>query len=97
VTPMRKGLPDRCDKVWFSKLFLGGKGLTRGKGDSIWDLCTEFAAFSAVQMVAGVPELKKEFFVPKEVTVIDKWGRGVVHEILGLTEAEHGVAKPAEL
>jgi len=96
--PMRKGLPDRCDKVWFSKLFLGGgKGLTKGKGDSIWDLCTEVAAFSAVQMVAGVPELKKEFFVPKEVTVIDKWGRGVVHEILGLTEAEHGVAKPAEL
>jgi len=95
--PMRNGLPDRCNKEWFCKVFLMGKGLDRGVGDSIWDLCEGFSSFSPLQMIASVPELKRSFFQPTLVKVKSKRGGIVTHEVLGVTEADHGVANPTDL
>ena len=40
--PMREGLPGRCDKPWFCKVFLSGRGLDRTGDDSIWDAIVSF-------------------------------------------------------
>mmetsp|Transcript_35154 Transcript_35154/g.74804 ORF Transcript_35154/g.74804 Transcript_35154/m.74804 type:complete len:1116 (-) Transcript_35154:92-3439(-) len=100
--PSRKGLPERCDKEWFCKVFLKGRGKDRGPNDTIWDLCEGFSSFSPLQMIAAVPELKERFFKPMVVPVRPKRNeglqdKGVMHEILGVTEEDHGVARPEEL
>jgi len=95
--PRRNGLPVRCNKEWFCNMFLEGKGLDRGQGDAIWDLCKTFSSYSPLQLMASVPDLRAKYFKPTTVKVKSKRGNQVTHEILGLTEENHGVIEPKEL
>ena len=66
----REGLPGRCDKPWFCKVFLSGQGLDRGGSDSIWDLTTTFQAYDPVAVIAAVPQLKHKYFQAQQPTAL---------------------------
>jgi len=93
----REGLPGRCDKKWFSKVFLNGKGLDRTGKDSIWKLTDTFQAYDPLAQLVGVPEIKMRFFEPKIVDVRTKKGVVCKHEIVGLSEKNHGVKTASDL
>ena len=60
--PAREGLPGRCDKGWFSKVFLAGKGMDRTGSDSIWDLTGTFQAYDPMAQMCAIEALKKKYF-----------------------------------
>merc|ERR1719171_853454 len=62
--PAREGLPGRCDKGWFSKVFLAGKGMDRTGSDSIWDLTGTFQAYDPMAQMCAIEALKKKYFDP---------------------------------
>ena len=65
--PNREGLPGRCDKPWFSKVFLAGQGLDRTGEDSIWDLTGTFQAYDPVALLAALPGIRDRFLAPHTV------------------------------
>merc|ERR1740130_2582532 len=93
--PKREGLPGRCDKAWFCKIFLGGNGMDRS-GGSIWDLASTFQAYDPVALLAALHGVRARFMRPLLVGV--EGTRGLVqHEILGMNEANPGVLEGGEL
>lgn len=93
--PQREGLPGRCDKAWFCKVFLGGKGMERN-GVSIWDLASTFQPYDPVALLAALHGVRARFMRPLLVPVEGK--RGLVeHEILGMNETNSGVEDGSEL
>ncbi len=89
--------PDRCDKAWFCKVFLGGNGADRGTDDSIWDLVQTFMLYDPMTLFAAVPSLREYFFEPEVVEVSDADGKPVEHLFIGVSAARHGVSHPEEL
>ena len=51
----RRGLPARCDKAWYVKTFLKGRGLDRGADESIWDLVQNFNMYDPMALLLAVP------------------------------------------
>merc|ERR1719498_1226534 len=88
--PNREGLPGRCDKNWFSNVFLAGKGKDRSGDDSIWDLTGTFQAYDPVALLAAMPGVRDRFLDPITVTVEGNDGIAY-HEVLGLSEDVPGV------
>merc|ERR1719498_556811 len=84
--PKREGLPGRCDKAWFCKVFLGGHGMDRDGSQTIWDLASTFQAYDPVAVVAALHGIRAKYVRPHFVCVKGKKDMAI-HEILGLTEA----------
>ena len=72
--PNREGLPGRCDKPWFSKVFLAGQGMDRTGEDSIWDLTGTFQAYDPMALLAALPGVRDRFLTPYMVAVEDRSG-----------------------
>jgi inosine-uridine nucleoside N-ribohydrolase len=87
----REGLPGRCDKAWFSKVFLAGKGMDRTGDDSIWDLTGTFQAYDPLAQMCAVRSLRKKFFDPHQVQIKATTGDVIFHEVVGLSESNHQV------
>jgi hypothetical protein len=95
--PNREGLPGRCDKPWFSKVFLAGQGMDRTGEDSIWDLTGTFQAYDPMALLAALPGVRDRFLTPYMVAVEDRSGEVTFHEVVGLSEAVTGVQPGAPL
>merc|ERR1719201_2389935 len=87
----REGLPGRCDKAWFSKVFLNGQGMDRTGRDSIWDLTGTFQAYDPVAVLAALPGVRDRFLAPHAVAVEDRSGTITFHEVVGLSDSVTGV------
>jgi inosine-uridine nucleoside N-ribohydrolase len=88
----RVGLPDRCDKVWFTNTFCGGQGAERKPEDSIWDLIKTFNLYDPATLVAAIPNLREHFFAPFVVEV-----HGVEHLVIGVSAKCHNVVNGPDL
>jgi hypothetical protein len=88
----REGLPARCDKSWFCKIFLNGRGEDRSGDDSIWDLASTFQAYDPMAVVAALHGVRARFMRPLLVEVEGSNGT-ISHEILGLSEVNHGIVQ----
>eukprot|EP00930_Biecheleria_cincta_P088708 TRINITY_DN7795_c0_g2_i3.p1 TRINITY_DN7795_c0_g2~~TRINITY_DN7795_c0_g2_i3.p1 ORF type:complete len:877 (+),score=158.51 TRINITY_DN7795_c0_g2_i3:44-2674(+) len=95
--PHREGLPGRCDKAWFSKVFLGGKGQDRNGEASIWDLASTFQAYDPVALLAALHSVRARFLRPLVVNICSSYGIDTEHEILGADEENSGVLEGVEL
>merc|ERR1719387_3308440 len=93
----REGLPGRCDKGWFTKVFLAGKGMDRSGDDSIWDLTGTFQAYDPMALLAALPGVRDRFLSPYMVAVENRRGEITFHEVVGLSEAVTGVQPDAPL
>lgn len=94
--PNREGLPGRCNKQWFCKIFLGGAGLDREGNTSIWDLASTFQAYDAIALLAALHGVRARFLRPMLVDVEGTNGT-TRHEIVGVTESNNGIAEGAAL
>jgi len=94
--PAREGLPSRCDKAWFSKVFLGGQGMNRSGKQSVWDLATTFQPYDCIALLGALPGIRDRYLNP---TVFN--ARGIhglaTHEVMGLSEKMNGVRDPSAL
>mmetsp|Transcript_1402 Transcript_1402/g.2542 ORF Transcript_1402/g.2542 Transcript_1402/m.2542 type:complete len:645 (-) Transcript_1402:205-2139(-) len=62
---VRKGLPPRCDRKWFTETFCGGKDdPSRGSDDSLWDLVTGFMQYDTLALLAAIPSVREMYFDP---------------------------------
>jgi serine/threonine protein kinase len=95
--PDREGLPGRCDKAWFSKVFLNGQGMDRAGSDSIWDLTGTFQAYDPVAVLAALPGVRDRFLAPHTIAVEDRRGEITFHEVIGLSEDVPGIQPDAPL
>jgi hypothetical protein len=95
--PDREGLPGRCDKNWFSNVFLGGQGKDRSGTDSIWDLTGTFQAYDPMALLAALPGVRDRFLNPLLVAVEGSNGQIAFHEVVGLSESMPGVKPEAPL
>jgi len=82
----RLGLPDRCDKSWFTNTFCAGQGADRGAEDSIWNLVKTFNLYDPTTLVAAIPNLREHFFAPFVVEV-----HGVEQLVIGVSAKSHNV------
>eukprot|EP00927_Polykrikos_kofoidii_P032349 TRINITY_DN27592_c0_g1_i1.p1 TRINITY_DN27592_c0_g1~~TRINITY_DN27592_c0_g1_i1.p1 ORF type:complete len:1631 (-),score=249.87 TRINITY_DN27592_c0_g1_i1:130-4839(-) len=57
-------LPTRCSREWFCQTFCDGKGLARESDDSMWDLITRFVVYQPLALVAALPEICDNYFMP---------------------------------
>eukprot|EP00931_Biecheleriopsis_adriatica_P102058 TRINITY_DN77084_c0_g1_i1.p1 TRINITY_DN77084_c0_g1~~TRINITY_DN77084_c0_g1_i1.p1 ORF type:complete len:760 (+),score=108.84 TRINITY_DN77084_c0_g1_i1:58-2337(+) len=90
--PRRKDLPARCDRPWFIKTFCGGQDDTdRTSEDSIWDLVDGFMQYDTLALLAAVPYLRTEFFVPRAVPT-----GGAVHLVIGVAEDDPNLQEPKD-
>merc|ERR1719188_250376 len=94
--PAREGLPARCNKQWFCQVFLGGQGLEREGGDSIWDLATIFQPYDCVALLGALPGVRDRYLDPIALRVHGLHGT-TIHEVMGLNASIHGVRDPAAL
>jgi len=94
--PKRGGLPGRCDKAWFCKVFLGGKGNDRDGTDGIWDLASTFQAYDPMAVLAALHGVRARFMRPLLVDVRGESGT-IQHEILGMNEMNNGIVEGSEL
>lgn len=83
----RTGLPDRCDKTWFSETFCKGRAGDRDADDMIWDLVACFNMYDVLALIACAPALADVVFQPRKVKV-----DGVTHEVIGWTKEEPNIA-----
>jgi len=60
----REGLPERCDKAWFSDTFCAGRAMSRGENDPVWDLVVSFNLYDVVALMAAIPSLATQLFKP---------------------------------
>ena len=100
--PERKGLPDRCDKAWFCKTFLGGQGDDRAGTDSIWDLVLGFNLYDPLTVLAAVDRVRQEFMDPYEIDIAAPFHASgqatpVRHQIIGLSPQKTGITNPREM
>lgn len=79
----RGDLPARCDRTWFVNTFCGGHD---PGDDNVLLYMAEVAWYDPMNLIASSDELRARFYRPYEVDV-----RGIVHEVIGLTEENHGV------
>lgn len=91
-SPVREGLPDRCDRVWFLKTFCGDceAGYTRDGADTIWDLVETFVIYDAVALLAALPRHRQLVFKAMRV----KGLKNTIHLVLGINEKQHCVLNP---
>eukprot|EP00581_Thalassiosira_minuscula_P004231 CAMPEP_0183744862 /NCGR_PEP_ID=MMETSP0737-20130205/65945_1 /TAXON_ID=385413 /ORGANISM="Thalassiosira miniscula, Strain CCMP1093" /LENGTH=722 /DNA_ID=CAMNT_0025980515 /DNA_START=203 /DNA_END=2371 /DNA_ORIENTATION=- len=62
---VRKGLPPRCDRKWFTETFCGGNDdPSRGSDDSLWDLVTGFMQYDTLALLAAIPAVREMYFDP---------------------------------
>jgi len=94
--PAREGLPGRCNKIWFSQTFLGGKGMDRSGEDSIWDLAGTFQAYDCIALLGALPGIRDRYLDPMVYPVHGLHGV-TVHEVMGLTAQLNGVRDPRAL
>lgn len=87
--PARGDLPPRCDRAWFIGAFCGGND---PGDDDVTRHIVEVAWYDPLNLIAGVDALHQQFFDPYVIEV-----NGVHHEIIGLTQSNHGVRDPAAL
>jgi len=92
----REGLPGRCDKAWFAKVFLGGKGEDRDGSSDVWDLASTFQAYDPVTLLAALHGVRARFMRPLLVNVEGSRGPAQ-HEILGMSELSSGVVEGSAL
>lgn len=90
--PARLGLPGRCNRAWFSSMFLGGQGQDLSGSDSIWSLVQTFMLYDPMTLIAAVPVLREYFYQPCVVEV-----GGTEHHVIGVSAKRHGVNDPAML
>lgn len=90
--PDRNGLPDRCDKLWFSNQFCVGRATNSDATAPIWDLVESLALNSPCALVASVPNLREHFFAARVVEV-----NGVEHFVIGVSAVENNVSNPRAL
>lgn len=65
----RAGLPARCDRGWFIKTFCGNRDdPSRSGGDTVWDLVDGFMQYDTIALLASVPSLREQYFLPKRVS-----------------------------
>lgn len=85
----RGDLPERCDRTWFVNTFCDG----RDPGEAnILPYMAEVAWYDPINLIASSDELRTRFFNPYTVEV-----KGVKHEVIGLSEADHCISSPEEL
>lgn len=94
--PAREGLPPRCNKAWFSQVFLGGQGLDRTGKDSIWDRATTFQPYDCIAVLGALPGMRDRYFDPVVFPVHGMHGI-TVHEVMGLSAQISGVRDPDAL
>ena len=82
--PARKGLPERCDREWFSRTFCGGADLTEVGPDMIWPHVKSLNFYDPLTLLAAVPACLKRFFKP-----VSKVWNGAEHIVIG-TENDAG-------
>ena len=87
--PDREGLPPRCNRTWFTKVFCAGEDPEATGQESVWPYVDKFQLYDPMTLLSSIPEIRDELFAPHEVTV-----KGTVHRIIGLTGALHGVKEP---
>lgn len=87
--PLRGDLPARCDRSWFTKTFCDGSD--PGEDDIVGCLAA-VAWYDPLNMIAGIDSLHGRFFDPYNIEV-----NGTTHQVIGLTEADHGLRDPDAL
>lgn len=88
----REGLPERCDRQWFSKQFLNGEGMDRDGSDSIWDIIHAFYLYDPMAGVAAIERYGPIYYEPDEFEI-----HGTTHRIIGMTHERHNVKYPEAL
>jgi hypothetical protein len=92
----RGSLPADRDRAWFVSRFCGGENPPiDGQGDIV-PYMSAVALYDPMNLIAAVPELLERFYDPYTLVT----GRGPIvatHQVVGLTEAQHGVADEAVL
>ncbi|KAL1514517.1 hypothetical protein AB1Y20_003615 [Prymnesium parvum] len=93
---VRKGLPSRCDRVWFLQTFCDGADDSGRQGeDSVWDLVGAFMQYDSIALLAAVPSLRARYFSPRELPPLAAGGGG--RTVIGVSGEAHGVADAAAL
>lgn len=85
----RGDLPARCDRAWFVNTFCAGRD---PGADDILPYMAEVAWYDPMNLIASSRQLRQQFYKPYQVEV-----GGVMHQVIGLTEAKHGVSDPQGL
>jgi hypothetical protein len=92
----RDSLPADRDRAWFVSRFCGGEDPPiDGHGDIV-PFMSAVALYDPMNLIAAVPELLERFYSPYSLVT----GRGpfaTTHQIVGVTEENHGVADEAGL
>jgi len=99
----RRGLPDHCDRTWFSETFCGGNrgmlNLELDKPSKIWPYVSALATYDPLTLVAACPSTLERFF---EVSVKEVYAKELgekvlmEHLIIG-TPSNAGVRNPQQL
>lgn len=87
--PGRLGLPERCDRSWFSQTFCGGAELASvgsDDGRSVWPYVTSLVMYDALALLSAHPATLDAFF---EVGI--KEVNGVEHCVVGTSDDHPGV------
>lgn len=87
--PNRGDLPARCDRDWFITTFCGG---TDPGNNDIADYIVEVAWYDPINLLAGIDELREQFFNPHTIMVND-----TPHQVIGLTAANNGIRNATAL
>jgi len=96
----RGGLPARCDRQWFEKIFCGGADLSSvamageeagegggiSEGGGIWPHVTALNMYDPLAMLAAHPQTLERFFEVELKTV-----QGVEHMVIGTSEERPGI------
>jgi len=85
--PDRLGLPDRCDRDWFSSTFCDGADLGSVDANTpIWPFVASFNMYDPLTLLAAHPSTLQKFFEPT-VKVVN----GVSHLVVGVDAEVTGV------
>lgn len=90
--PRRNGLPDRCDRLWFSNNFCVGRAANLDESEPVWELVETVALNSPCALVAAIPNLREHYFASHVVEV-----NGVEHLVIGISPITNNVRSPRAL
>ena len=84
----RRGLPPRCNRSWFCKTFLGGRGAERDGDDSVWDLVQHFNMYDPMTLLLACPHLSWKFFTH---SCLGDAARGERARVVGVSPSKPGI------